>query len=569
MIRRRALSLGCLAILALAIGPLRADEPNSLLPSESAMPPSGILAPEAGSNTSLQTPEAAALRAFLSNLGIGESDEERNERAALVSFYGARGHVPLWLTPTGGFTPKTRLLMAEIMRADEWGLDARDFPLPPTSEHQGAPARLQDTTASTAPTPEAIAAAEIGLSQAVLRYARFARGGRIIHPAGQLSSYLDRRPQLLKPMSILEGIASAERPDAYLRSLHPQHPQFERLRQKYLALAVLSNAQRRSARAGQPLGGSGDAKRLLANMEQWRWMPADMGDLYIWNNVPEFLQRVVKNGEVVRTERIVAGEVSKQTPIFSRPMRTITFKPTWKVPDSIKVHELWPSLLRGGGLMREWALEVYTKEGQLLDWRKIDWVKTDIREYDVIQLNGPKSVLGKVKFSFPNQHTVFMHDTMPRDRYMFNSAQRTFSHGCMRVGNPMGLAELLLREDKGWDSARVAEVFNTGPHNNEIALDRKIPVHTTYFTAWVSDDGKLHTVPDVYGHERRIVQALDGKWDQIVKGRDHLAPVEFNVAAASQHMFPKEQTGEMPERQPRNKRKGSGGSLLGAMFGAF
>ena len=101
--------------------------------------------------------------------------------------------------------------------------------------------------------------------------------------------------------------------------------------------------------------------------------------VYVWNNIPEFTQRVIKNGAVVRKERIITGEIGKQTPIFSRPLRKITFKPTWIVPDSIKVRELWPSLLRGGGLMREWALEVRTKEGQPLDWRKINWRTTDIR----------------------------------------------------------------------------------------------------------------------------------------------------------------------------------------------
>lgn len=104
-------------------------------------------------------------------------------------------------------------------------------------------------------------------------------------------------------------------------------------------------------------------------------------------------------------------------------MRRITFKPTWIVPDSIKAREIWPSLLRGGGLMRQWDLEMRTKDGQLVDWRKLDWSKTNILEYDVLQPNGPKSVMGKVKFSFPNQHTVFMHDTLPRDKYMFGTSR--------------------------------------------------------------------------------------------------------------------------------------------------
>jgi len=547
----RGIAVAALAVASLAAAPLWAEQPGDaqgVTPAANA-PTSPETQPReaqpAPASETLLTPEAVALRAALAALDTGETDEERNEHAALVSFYEARSYAPLWLAPSGGLMPKAAQLVAEIKRAEEWGLDARDFAVP--SE------------------PERGATAELRLSLAVLKYGRYARGGRIIFPAEQLSSYLDRRPQLLKPRSILDGIAAADAPDAYLCGLNPQHPQFEQLRQKYLALIARGTGERASAKP-RPL--SGEAKRLRANMEQWRWMPADMGEVYVWNNVPEFLQRVVKNGEVLRAERIVAGEIGKQTPIFTRPMRRITFKPQWKVPESIKVREIWPSLARGGSVMRDWGLELYTKDGQRLDWRKMDWARTDIREYDVIQPNGGWSVMGKVKFSFPNQHTVFMHDTLDRDKYMFNAAQRTYSHGCMRVNNPMGLAEVLLREDKGWDAAHVLEVFKNGPANNEIPIEHKIPVHTTYFTAWVSDDGKLHTVPDVYGHERRITQALDGKWDQIVRGRDHLAPVELNLAGAAQRGSLEDGTSELPGPS-RSKHKDRSGSLLDAILGTF
>jgi murein L,D-transpeptidase YcbB/YkuD len=446
------------------------------------------------------------------------------------------------MTPTGEQSVRAVALVSELARAGEWGLNARDFALPSAASSANATPTLQDA-----------AALELGLSLAVLKYGRYARGGRIIFPAEQLSSYLDRRPQLLAPGAILEGIAAAEHPDAYLRGLNPQHPQFERLRQKYLALI---------GRSSNHAALGAEAKRLLANMEEWRWMPVDMGALYVWNNIPEYLQRVVKNGEVIATERIVAGETGKQTPIFSRPMRRITFKPTWKVPDSIKVRELWPSLLKGGRLMREWGLELRTKDGQFVDWTKLDWAKTDIREYDVIQPNGPKSVMGKVKFSFPNQHTVFMHDTMPRDRYMFNVARRTFSHGCMRVHNPMRLAAVVLAEE-GWDEARVAAAFNDGPLNNEINLEHRIPVHNTYFTALVDDSGKLHTFPDVYGHERRITLALEGKWEAIVRGKDHLAPVELDLAAAQREVA------ETPEGRHHTSLKSNDKELFDSIFGTF
>jgi L,D-transpeptidase YcbB len=492
------------------------------------------------------TADAEALKKALSALPAGSNDEESNERAALLSFYGSRGYALLWADARAGFTPKGAAAADEIKRAGEWGLDARDFALP-------------DGAGGSA-SPETAAAAEIKTSLAILKYARHARGGRIVNPSEQLSSYLDRRPQLVKPETVLEGVAAADRLDLFLRGLHPSHPQFERLRQKYLAL--LERAKPRSA----------EARKLLANMEEWRWMPAEMGDVYVWNNIPEYTQRVVRKGEVVRKERIVTGQLDKQTPIFSRPLRKITFKPTWIVPDSIKVRELLPSLLRGGGLMREWGLEVQTKEGEPVNWRKVDWSRADIRAYDVVQPYGSKSVMGKVKFSFPSQHTVFMHDALERDKWMFNASRRTYSHGCMRIHNPIGLAEILLREEKGWDAARVRQEVGAGPDNNEIAIEHKIPVHITYFTATVDDDGRLHTFPDVYGHERRIALALDGKWSQIVKGRDHLAPVELNVANVRQRHYAEEDMGEYPWWRRGGSSSSSysfRGGFLESLFGGY
>jgi len=117
-----------------------------------------------------------------------------------------------------------------------------------------------------------------------------------------------------------------------------------------------------------------------------------------------------------------------------------------------------------------------------------------------------------------------MHDTI--DKWMFGRATRTLSHGCLRLRNPMRMAELVLAEDKGWDAAHVNQVLNDGPRNNEIVIDHKIPVHLVYFTAWVDDKGSVRSYRDIYGHEKRITQALAGKWDQINVGRDHLAPVE-------------------------------------------
>jgi murein L,D-transpeptidase YcbB/YkuD len=239
---------------------------------------------------------------------------------------------------------------------------------------------------------------------------------------------------------------------------------------------------------------------------------------------------LVKDGKNKHSERIVVGELGKQTTIFTRNLKTIVFKPLWRVPESIKVRELWPNLRRGGGMFRQHGLALETKDGQPLDYRSIDWRSADIRNYEVVQPPGPKNVMGVVKFTFPSQHTIFMHDTI--DKWMFGRATRTLSHGCLRLRNPMRMAEIVLAEDKGWDAAHVNQVLNDGPRNNEIVIDHKIPVHLVYFTAWVDDKGAVRSFRDIYGHEKRITQALQGKWDQINVGRDHLAPVEPSTLAA-------------------------------------
>jgi L,D-transpeptidase YcbB len=449
------------------------------------------------------TPLGIALKARLQLIPDTGSDEEKNERAALIAFYGPRDYQALW-TDDKGFTADANAVAGVFGTATEWGLEPADFVAPKLDAAEAGAGHLS---------PEAQAAADVELSQAVLKYARFARGGRIMNPAGDLNSNLDRKPQLIAPDKVLEGLAAASDKGAYLVGTHPQHPQFQRLKAKY-AEALAKNG-------GKP---NALAKRLQANMEMWRWMHDDLGEMYLMANVPSYMIEVVKDGQTIHTERIVVGEIGKQTSIFTRSLKNIVLNPMWRVPESIKVNELWPSLLRGGGLMRQYGLEVETKDGRRLDWRTMDWRSLDIRNYEVVQPAGRKSVMGYVKFSFPSQHTIFMHDTP--DKWMFNSKQRTLSHGCLRLRNPLRVAEIVLEHDKGWDAAKVQQLAKSGPMNNEIVMEKRIRMHLAYFTIWVDDSGALKTYSDIYGHEKRVTQALDGQWTKISKGRDHLAPVQ-------------------------------------------
>jgi murein L,D-transpeptidase YcbB/YkuD len=544
--------------------------------------PVAAAAAETPAIANTESPFGAAIRQALSQPMSSEAAAEKQDRDALAAFFAARGDRPLW-TGERGFNAGARAVIAELGRADDWGLMPADFPIPPALD-----AELDGGS----PTAGDQARAEIGLSLSVLKYARYARGGRIAEPSTMLSSYLDRKPQLIDPRVVLDEISAAGSPDVYLRGLHPTHPQFEKLRQEYLKLrngersaaavrlpatgpllrlgsadpqvAVLRkrlnvavptdtpsdvdaashfdavlDAKVREFQRDRRLGADGivggrtraalnrelpepgDPRKLVAAMEQWRWMPAELGSTYVWVNIPEFMVRVIKDGALVHTERVVVGKPETQTPIFSEAMQTVVMHPNWNVPESIKVKELLPRLAAGEGLRGDLRMR---RNGKNVDPYNVNWSKADIRNYEVYQPSGGGNALGELKFLFPNKHSVYLHDTPSKG--LFNETTRTFSHGCMRLRNPQRLAELLLGEDKGWDKTKVKQLLAKGPENNAISLDHKIPVHVTYFTAVVDDDGTARYFRDIYGHEKRIQLALDGKWSQIVKNPDHLAPVK-------------------------------------------
>ncbi|MGD9671638.1 MAG: L,D-transpeptidase family protein [Hyphomicrobiaceae bacterium] len=469
-----------------------------------------------------------------------ETEALAEEHEALRQFYAARKDEPVWMS-SDGMTEKGRALLAAIGGGAAFGLDLDLIPLPamvplPVQALRAGTAQASDETP---PDAASLARHELGLSRAALVYARHARGGRIPKPAEMLNSNLDRKPQLVSPAVAMAELAEATDIAAALARLHPVHPQFEKLRQAFLAETGSDGRGKLNAKA----------KRLRANMEFWRWMWDDLGDLYVFNNIPEFMQTVVRKGEVVRSAKIVVGEIGKQSSVFSRPLKEVVLRPRWRVPESIMVHELWPSLRKGGGLMRQHGLEITTKSGEPRDWREIDWMREDIRNYLVWQPPGPKSSLGFVKFSFPSQHTIFMHDTP--DKWMFGRAQRTLSHGCLRVKDPMQLAEIVLGYDRGWDRDKIKQLIASGPLDNNVEMTKHIPIHVAYFTAWADDDGKVRFFHDIYGHEKRVTLALDGEWKKINKGRNHLLkPVPSfggDAVAGSGAPAPASRKGKKPE----------------------
>ena len=219
--------------------------------------------------------------------------------AALEAFYALAGR-PVWMTEMG-FSAKGQQALFEVEKADDWGLDHLAFELPLAGELPAS--------------PEAQAVAEIKLDLAILKYARFARGGRL-NPR-EVSELFDQMSTLRDPKSVLSEIEAADSPDAYLRSLHPKHEQFVRLRQALL-----------KARGKDETGNERDIRRLIINMERWRWMPEDLGALYVWSNTPEFMLYVVKDGKTIYADKTQVGRIGHATPVLSSPRSLYSGAPT-------------------------------------------------------------------------------------------------------------------------------------------------------------------------------------------------------------------------------------------------
>ncbi len=486
-----------------------------------------------------------AIRQRLDQLPDSKVFRESDDRDALGQFYIEHGRA-LWVDATG-LTDRAKTIITEMSKADAWGLDASKFDTPSTTTN--------DLTGS------ALIETEMKMSLAVLKYARHARGGRM--DPRELSLAIDRVPPLEDPKTVLTSLLDASDPAAYLRDLHPKHDQFEKLRLAYLKAlddeanpasaptAVSNEAEatkkkskskrsRKKTRSKTKL-----SQRLLYNMEMWRWMPRELGTKFVWSNIPEYRMRVVKNGEVVHAERIVTGKVKNKTPIFSDKMETIVFHPFWGVPNSIKVKEILPSLVRGANILEKQNLKI-SYGGRPVDPYSVDWSTTDIRKFHVFQPPSRRNALGVVKFMFPNKHAVYMHDTP--SKHLFKRKARAFSHGCVRVRDPLKLAEVLLNHDKGWNRSKINALVDSGPKNNQISLDNKFPVHVTYFTARIDDEGKPRLYKDVYGHERLIQMGLDGKSHLIVKKKPNLDSARRRVVSNTSGSFYKKKNSNWIEQ---------------------
>jgi len=252
-------------------------------------------------------------------------------------------------------------------------------------------------------------------------------------------------------------------------------------------------------------------RQIELNLERWRWLPADLGERRIEVNLPAFMLDTVEDGRVTATMKVVVGKAGAATPAFGDQMTYVVINPYWNVPASIVASEIAPKALEDPGYLVAHDFEVVSGWGDaehvvspyVRDWH----AALDGRwEYRVRQRPGPGNSLGRIKFMFPNEHNIYLHDTPAR--HLFNEAKRSYSHGCIRVERPLDLAAFVFRSDARWTRERVQRTIASG-HQVQVNLRDDIPVYLLYWTAWVDDAGTVHFRDDVYGHDRALDAALD------------------------------------------------------------
>ncbi|HEY4201731.1 MAG TPA: L,D-transpeptidase family protein [Devosiaceae bacterium] len=505
-----------------------------------------------------QTDLARTIKAGLSDAYYDAPNAKAYAAAQkLYFFYGDRAFEPLWLTEDASghvdYSVPAKKIMEVFKKAEFEGLRSSDY-LTDALDVTGA----QND-------PKKMAALETAFSAATMRYAQDTYGGRV--DPRTVSPNIDIKPRLLDQADLMVKLATSDTPDQILLALEPQHREFQALKaalakfydqdgtvdqqvqiptgptlkvgmvddrvpllRKRLEVpaadgndAIYDQAVSDAVKAFQAnlgldadgaagpatiasLNGGPTATKedIVANMERWRWMPEDLGQFNVFVNIPEFRLAVMDGDNVTYTTRVVVGKPDTQTPIFSDNIRQIVVNPYWNVPQSIATKEIRPHLAANPGYLASQNMELLYG-GKVVNAAMFDWSNTSIDNFLVRQKPGKSNSLGQIKFLFPNSHDVYLHDTPSKS--LFSRSVRAFSHGCVRVQNPMDFADALLVNEPSHLNATKLEAMY-GPNEKWVNMDQHVPVHIAYFTLRVDQDGTMRSYADIYGHNKKLIEML-------------------------------------------------------------
>ncbi len=526
------------------------DEPKQNAAALASEPPKTATANAAPAAT--DNPVADKLRELITGKQFERLVSRKADRAGIEAYYTAHNYVPLWVNNNAG-NERAKAAIGYLAQADAVGLDPADYPTPDFKSATSA---------------DSLAEAELKLTASALTFARHAQIGRINYTrVGADIQYDLVAPE---PAEVLAKLADGNDAGKVLDGFNPPLAEFKALRAKLAELrkGPAPSDTKAEEKSEQPrvhvaegkiirpgmkdvrvvalrkrLDVAGDkdnqfyddavrdavktfqtendigvdgnlgpntvralngehkeARRasadptdtIIVNMERWRWVPRDLGNPHVVVNVPDFTLSLYDDGKVYWKTRIVAGKPDKATPMVSAEMKFITVNPTWNVPPSIIEKEYLPAL---------------QEDPQALDRIGLKLTQDADGTIHISQPPGAGNALGRIRFNFPNKFLVYQHDTP--DKYLFAKDKRAFSHGCMRVQNPLTYGEKLLSlvlPNEHYTEAKLEHMFGGSEIN--INFPKFIPVHLTYQTAFVDENGKLQLRDDVYGRDAKMIAIL-------------------------------------------------------------
>lgn len=493
---------------------------------------------------------AETIEATLSEGPKTKNKLEKKDLTAISEFYADHDFEPLW-TKGGSLTAQTKSLMQRLSKANEDGLDASDYSVEQPLDKTDA---------------KALAGFEIALSKALLHYARDAQAGRIAPSA--VSSTFKLRPVYPEPAAVMLKLATSTNKAAALSSYNPSHAEYKALQAELAHLRSLNDVTETiTVPSGEPMykGYRGERVKalrerlnvpiladeeselfdatvktavkafqtennliadgivgartllamngsqanripdIIANMERWRWMARELGDLHVIANVPSYNVTIIKDGENIHRTRAVVGKTKHKTPVFSDEMEFVVVNPYWNVPYSIASKELLPNIRANPSYVRSKNYEILSR-GRVINPSSVSWNSNSFKKLRIRQRPGGRNALGRVKFLFPNDYSIYFHDTPSKN--LFQRATRAFSHGCVRIHNPFEFGDVLMKQSKGWQNGSLKKLIGSKERWIKLKEDERIPVHITYFTAVSDAEGKISYKSDIYGHNTRMKRAL-------------------------------------------------------------
>jgi len=246
---------------------------------------------------------------------------------------------------------------------------------------------------------------------------------------------------------------------------------------------------------------------IEANLERWRWLSNDLGERYIKVNIANFDLQIIEKDDLVFSTEAIVGLTSRETPVFSSIMTYLVLNPDWTVPPTILNTDIVPSVISNPDYLTEKNLKILRIDGTEVDPSSIDWINIVATgfPYRIHQEPGPENALGRVKFMFPNQYSVYIHDT-PNHK-LFGRSDRSLSSGCIRVNDPLALAAWLMKDSPAWTPEQIKNVIDLGKERT-VNLIKPIQVHIVYLTAWASNDGLVYFRKDIYDRDQPLLAAL-------------------------------------------------------------